>query len=123
MPTFGHDGLEIAFLDEGKGEPIVLVHGFASSKEINWVQPSWVSTLKKIGRRVIALDNRGHGDSSKPHDPAAYSLPLMASDTIALLDHLKLERVDYLGYSMGVGSECCWHSAIPIACVRRALAG
>ena len=101
MPSFQHDGLEIAFLDEGRGEPIVLVHGFASTKEINWVLPGWVSTLKNAGRRVVALDNRGHGASSKPHDPAAYSLPLMASDTIALLDHLKLERVDYLGYSMG----------------------
>lgn len=101
MPSFQHDGLEIAFLDEGEGEPIVLVHGFASTKEINWVHPGWVSTLKNSGRRVIALDNRGHGASSKPHDPAAYTLPLMASDTLALLDHLKLERVDYLGYSMG----------------------
>jgi pimeloyl-ACP methyl ester carboxylesterase len=101
MPSFKHGELEIAFLDEGKGEPIVLVHGFASTKEINWLHPGWVSALKNSGRRVIALDNRGHGASSKPHDPEAYSLPLMASDTIALLDHLKLERVDYLGYSMG----------------------
>jgi len=101
MPTFTHDGLDIAFLDEGQGEPIVLVHGFASNKEINWVLPLWVTTLKNTGRRVIALDNRGHGASSKPRDRAAYSLPLMASDTIALLDHLNIARADYLGYSMG----------------------
>lgn len=101
MPKFKHDELEIDYLDEGEGAPIVLVHGFASSKEINWVGPGWVSTLKRAGRRVVALDNRGHGQSSKPHDPAAYTLPLMAGDTLALLDHLKIDRADYLGYSMG----------------------
>jgi pimeloyl-ACP methyl ester carboxylesterase len=101
MPNFKHEGLDFAFLDEGKGEPILLVHGFASNKEINWVLPLWVATLKEAGRRVIAIDNRGHGASSKPHDAAAYSLPQMASDSIALLDYLRLERVDYLGYSMG----------------------
>ncbi len=101
MPSFQHGDLDIAYLDEGEGEPIVLVHGFASNKEINWVLPGWVPALKRAGRRVIALDNRGHGQSSKPHDPAAYTLPLMASDTLALLDHLKIERTDYLGYSMG----------------------
>jgi pimeloyl-ACP methyl ester carboxylesterase len=78
MPSFSHDGVEIAFLDEGEGEPIVLVHGFASNKEVNWVLPGWVSTLKRAGRRVIALDNRGHGASSKLYDPAAYHSTLMA---------------------------------------------
>lgn len=101
MPKFKHGELEIDYLDEGEGAPIVLVHGFASSKEINWVLPGWVAVLKNAGRRVVALDNRGHGQSSKPHDPAAYTLPLMAGDTLALLDHLKIDRADYLGYSMG----------------------
>jgi pimeloyl-ACP methyl ester carboxylesterase len=101
MPTFHHGEVEIAYLDEGGGEPIVLVHGFASTKDVNWVAPAWVSTLTGAGRRVIALDNRGHGASSKLTDPAAYHSTLMAEDVRALLDHLQLERADVMGYSMG----------------------
>ncbi|MEJ2625264.1 MAG: alpha/beta hydrolase [Pseudolabrys sp.] len=101
MPTFHNGDIEIAYLDQGEGEPIVLVHGFASNKEVNWVNPGWVSTLTRAGRRVIALDNRGHGHSSKPHDPAFYGAPLMAEDVRALLDHLNIERADVMGYSMG----------------------
>ena len=72
MPSFHNGDVEIAYLDEGEGDPIVLVHGFASSKNVNWVYPTWVSELSKDGRRVIALDNRGHGESSKLYDPAQY---------------------------------------------------
>jgi len=101
MPVFTHDNIEIAFVDEGEGEPIVLVHGFASTKEVNWVAPGWVTTLTRAGRRVIALDNRGHGQSSKLYDPALYSTTLMAGDVRALLDHLGVARADVMGYSMG----------------------
>ena len=105
MPTFRHGDVEIAYFDQGQdqanAEPIVLVHGFASNKDVNWVNPSWVSTLTRAGRRVIALDNRGHGQSSKLYDKAAYGAPLMAEDVRALLDHLQLERADVMGYSMG----------------------
>jgi pimeloyl-ACP methyl ester carboxylesterase len=99
--SFRHGAVEIAFLDEGGGEPIVLIHGFASNKEVNWVQPGWVATLRSAGRRVIALDNRGHGRSSKLYDPADYHIRRMAEDVRALLDHRKLKRADILGYSMG----------------------
>ena len=101
MPRFVHDDVEIAFLDEGEGEPIVLIHGFASNKEVNWVYPGWVTTLRRAGRRVIALDNRGHGESTKLYDPAAYHSAIMAGDARALLDHLGLGRADIMGYSMG----------------------
>jgi pimeloyl-ACP methyl ester carboxylesterase len=101
VPRFRHDNVEIAFLDEGEGEPIVLVHGFASNATVNWVQPGWVAWLKGAGRRVIALDNRGHGASTKLYDPAAYHTTLMATDVRALLDHLALPRADVMGYSMG----------------------
>lgn len=101
MPSFHNGSVEIAYLDEGEGDPIVLVHGFASTKNVNWVYPAWVSTLTKAGRRVIALDNRGHGDSAKRYDSEEYHIGIMAGDVRALMDHLKIERADMMGYSMG----------------------
>ena len=101
MPSFHNGAVEIAYLDEGEGDPILLVHGFASSKNVNWVYPTWVSELKKNGRRVIAFDNRGHGDSGKLYDAADYEIGIMAGDISALMDHLRIERADVMGYSLG----------------------
>ena len=101
MSQFRNGKVEIAYLDEGDGDPIVLVHGFASTKEVNWVHPGWVEALTRSRRRAIALDNRGHGASSKLYDPSAYHSATMADDVRALLDHLKIERADVMGYSMG----------------------
>jgi pimeloyl-ACP methyl ester carboxylesterase len=101
MPSFHNGAVEIAYLDEGRGEPIVLIHGFASSKQVNWVYPGWVSELTRNGRRVIALDLRGHGESSKPHDPAQYGIATLAGDVTALMDHLNIHRADLMGYSLG----------------------
>lgn len=101
MPSFHNGQVEIAYLDKGEGEPIVLIHGFASNKEENWVHPHWVQTLAHAQRRVIALDNRGHGASTKLYDPPAYHSASMADDVRALLDHLGLGRADVMGYSMG----------------------
>ncbi|QIB35594.1 alpha/beta fold hydrolase [Ancylobacter pratisalsi] len=107
MPTFQHDGIEFAYLDEGEGDPVILVHGFGSTKEINWVGPGWVSTLTGAGRRAIALDNRGHGASGKLYDSAAYDPWIMARDVLALMDHLGLPRADLIGYSMGGRISAC----------------
>jgi len=101
MPSFDSDGVEIAFIDEGEGEPLLLIHGFASNIAANWVDPGWVRTLTQSGRRVIAYDNRGHGKSDKLYDPDVYGAPLMAEDGRRLLDHLDVTRADVLGYSMG----------------------
>jgi pimeloyl-ACP methyl ester carboxylesterase len=101
MPSFHNGAVEIAYLDEGEGDPILLVHGFASTKNVNWVYPTWVSELKKNGRRVIAFDNRGHGDSGKLYDAKEYEIATMAGDITALMDHLNIERADVMGYSLG----------------------
>src|SRR4051794_1102773 len=122
MPTFRNGAVEIAFVDEGQGEPIVLVHGFASTKEANWVNPSWVTTLSRAGRRVVALDDRGHGQSSKLYDPAEYHTSRMADDVRALMDELELERADVMGYSMGAGFTGFLALALPVR-VRSAILG
>jgi pimeloyl-ACP methyl ester carboxylesterase len=98
---FDSGGVRIAYIDEGEGQPILLIHGFASNVAINWVHPGWVETLTKSGRRTIAYDNRGHGGSEKLYDPDLYGAPAMAEDAVRLLDHLRIERADVMGYSMG----------------------
>jgi pimeloyl-ACP methyl ester carboxylesterase len=102
----GDGGVRLAYLDEpavgtDRNEPILLIHGFASTHAINWVFPTWVKTLTEAGRRVILFDNRGHGRSEKLYDPGSYNISLMAADALALLDHLGLQRIDVMGYSMG----------------------
>jgi pimeloyl-ACP methyl ester carboxylesterase len=101
VQTFDSDGIRLAFIDEGGGEPIVLIHGFASSVKTNWIEPGWVKLLTGNGFRVIAIDNRGHGESEKLYDPALYAAPLMAEDVRRLMDHLAVPRADVMGYSMG----------------------
>jgi len=103
VEVFNSKGVEIAFVDHGdpKGEPILLIHGFASNHKVNWVETGWVQTLTKAGRRVVALDNRGHGASAKLYSPGDYPAPVMAEDAARLLDHLDIETADVMGYSMG----------------------
>lgn len=101
MPTFSSDGVEIAYIDQGAGDPVLLIHGFASNARVNWVDTGWVTFLTSGGYRVIALDNRGHGQSAKLYRPEDYGAPLMAEDARRLLDHLTIPRADVMGYSMG----------------------
>jgi pimeloyl-ACP methyl ester carboxylesterase len=109
MQNFISDSVRISFVDcpaetvdhPDRHEPIVLVHGFASNHVINWVNTQWVRSLTRAGRRVIALDNRGHGKSEKLFEPEAYDSNVMTEDVRRLLDHLGIPRADVMGYSMG----------------------
>jgi len=94
-------GVRLAFIDMGAGEPVLLIHGFGSSVETNWIKPGWVSVLTQNGFRVIAYDLRGHGASEKLYDPALYGVRLMAEDARRLLDHLSIAEADVMGYSLG----------------------
>ncbi|WP_046865400.1 alpha/beta fold hydrolase [Microvirga massiliensis] len=105
MQFFSSQGVRLAYIDvppeSGSGDPVLLVHGFASNHAVNWVNTLWVTTLTRAGYRVIALDNRGHGQSQKLYRPEDYDSSVMAGDLRRLLDHLDLERADLIGYSMG----------------------
>ncbi|PWW03998.1 pimeloyl-ACP methyl ester carboxylesterase [Hoeflea marina] len=83
------------------GVPVLLIHGFASTAHVNWVYPGWFKSLGDAGYRVLALDNRGHGQSDKPHDAAAYTPEIMAADAAGLLDELGIDHAHVMGYSMG----------------------
>ena len=106
LEHFSSRGVDIAFIDVAPhardlGEPILLIHGFASNHRVNWVEPGWVETLARAGRRVVAFDNRGHGRSEKLYAPADYRADLMTQDAANLLAHLGIGRADVMGYSMG----------------------
>ncbi|HSN70615.1 MAG TPA: alpha/beta hydrolase [Steroidobacteraceae bacterium] len=105
--TFDSDGIRIVYDDLGSGEPIVLLHGFAADRQLNWRVTGWYDLLVRAGYRVIAPDARGHGRSDKPSDPKAYVPAAIAGDTIRLLDHLGIERANLFGYSMG-GRNAAW---------------
>ncbi len=110
MPIANLNSARINFIDQpatGQNEseqdklPVLLVHGFSSSIAANWVNTNWVKFLNENGWRVIALDNRGHGNSQKFYSRDEYSLSLMANDVIELLDYLEVARTHIIGYSMG----------------------
>ena len=96
MPEFvkAPDGVRIAYETVGSGPAVMLVHGFAASRVQNWKAPGWYETLTGAGYRVVAMDCRGHGDSDKPHDPAAYGGDVLVDDIVGLMDHLDLGRAD-----------------------------
>ena len=96
---FDSDGVRIHYTDEGQGTPVVLVHGLAFMANLEWRRPGLVDALSGQ-HRVITLDNRGHGRSDKPHDPAAYGAN-MVEDIVRLLDHLHIEKAHVIGLSMG----------------------
>jgi pimeloyl-ACP methyl ester carboxylesterase len=101
VQSFQSNGVRIAYMDEGDGDVVLLIHGFASTVRFNWIEPGWVRLLERHGYRVVALDNRGHGASQKLYDLSAYGGSLMAEDARRLLDPLGIPRADVMGYSMG----------------------
>ena len=122
MPSFDSEGVEIAYIDEGAGEPVLLIHGFASNITTNWTGPGWVKTLNEAGYRVIAFDNRGHGQSEKLYELEKYGAPLMAGDADtartqwARIDDPNLSR-EVRAKARGVGM------TVPAAPATTALAG
>ena len=101
MEYFNSDGLKLAYRVEGEGDPIVLVHGFASTHRVNWIETGWSRALTDAGFRVILPDMRGHGASEACYHADDYALGAMADDLVALLDHLGEAGADIMGYSMG----------------------
>jgi len=103
MATFDSAGFSIAYddLPGDNGRPMILVHGFTSNRVEGWQRLGWYGAFERKRIRCVALDNRGHGESAKPHDPAAYSRDAMSNDILNLMDHLNIERAHILGYSMG----------------------
>ena len=98
---FDSNGVRIRYLDQGRGQPLVLLHGQGNNVDAAWVRTGVLANLSK-DHRVIAMDLRGHGKSGKPHAPAAYGEE-MGLDVIRLLDHLQIPRAHILGYSLGGG--------------------
>jgi len=103
MATFDSAGFSIAYDDIGTGEgrPMFLVHGFSSNRNENWRRLGWYGAFERKRIRMVAADTRGHGESAKPRDPAAYSRAALAGDVLALADQLGIERFHLMGYSMG----------------------
>jgi len=96
---FDSDGVRIRYIEQGVGEPIILLHGHTTRIELSWISTGVFDALS-ANHRVIAMDFRGYGESGKPHDPSAYGTQ-MAEDVIRLLDHLSIDRAHIIGYSMG----------------------
>lgn len=95
------DGARIAWREIGAGPPVVLIHGYFSNAHTNWIRYGHAAAVAAAGRRVIMPDLRGHGESDRPHDPAAYPPDALAKDNLALIEHLGLTDYDLGGYSLG----------------------
>ena len=101
MPYFDNNGIKIHYEIMGKGPEVVMIHGFASSLQGNWIEPNWGDALSS-NYKLILIDCRGHGESDKPLDPTQYGAH-MTDDIIRLLEHLSIEKANFIGYSMGSG--------------------
>jgi pimeloyl-ACP methyl ester carboxylesterase len=96
---FDSGGVKIHYAVRGEGDPVILIHGLASSAKLNWDLPGATAQLAKRFQ-VITFDNRGHGESDKPTDVGQYGTN-MVNDVIRLMDHLHIAKARVAGYSMG----------------------
>lgn len=117
------DGVRIAFERVGAGPPVMLVHGFGSSRGQNWKSTGWYSTLTEAGFSLLAMDCRGHGDSGKPHEPESYGHDRMAEDVAAVMDAAGVAAAHYCGYSMGGFIGLRFTAACPQRVTKLALGG
>lgn len=101
MPYLVSDGLRLHYEVHGSGEPVVLLHGGTVSFEHNYAINGWTERLNSAGLQVIGLDFRGHGKSDKPHEAHYYGTANLASDVLALTQHLNIDRAALIGYSLG----------------------
>ena len=102
MPHFdSFDGLSLFYSDDGDGRAVVLLHGFAADSNVNFVRAGILDRLLDEGYRVVTIDARGHGLSDKPTDIESYENDAMQRDVAALFEHLHLDDVLLVGYSMG----------------------
>ena len=95
------DGVRLAWHELGEGRPVVLIHGYISSADMNWIRFGHAEKVAREGFRVIMPDLRAHGKSEAPHDPALYPPDVLTDDNLALVDHLGLTEFDLGGYSLG----------------------
>jgi pimeloyl-ACP methyl ester carboxylesterase len=95
------DGCALAWVEAGSGEPVLLIHGFASTLRRNWEETGWMNALARAGYRTIAYDQRGHGESGKRYDPEDYAPLRLVEDALAVLDAAAAESAAVMGYSMG----------------------
>jgi pimeloyl-ACP methyl ester carboxylesterase len=95
------DGVNLAVHECGAGRPLILIHGYFSDAQTNWIKYGHAALLADAGFRVIMPDLRAHGQSDKPHNPSAFPADILADDQAALIDHLGLEDFDLGGYSLG----------------------
>ncbi|MDO8209079.1 alpha/beta fold hydrolase [Conexibacter sp. CPCC 206217] len=97
----GRDGASLAYRELGEGRTVVLIHGFLSTATVQWILPGHAAAVAAQGRRVVMPDLRGHGDSARPHDAAAYPSDVVTDDAFALIEQLGLTDYDLGGYSLG----------------------
>ena len=99
MSYVENQGVGIHYTVEGEGPPLVLMHGLGQSIDM-WRRSGYVEALRG-DFRLILIDSRGHGASSRPRDPEAYRMALRVGDVVAVLNDLDISEAHYLGYSMG----------------------